>query len=78
MLHYFSLQVNQPQQVPVMVVNEAPDDYILPAILSCIFCCIQLGIGAIVAACIVSFYVCAPSSLTEVIIAKTMIIHPQA
>jgi hypothetical protein len=35
-----------------MVVNEAPDDYILPAILSCIFCCIPLGIGAIVAACL--------------------------
>ena len=44
--------VNQPQQAPVMVVIEAPDDYLLPAILSCIFCfcCFPLGIGAIVAA----------------------------
>ena len=37
-LHYFSLQVNQPQQAPSNVLNEAPDDYLLPAILTCIFC----------------------------------------
>ena len=41
-----------------MVVNEAPGDYMLPAIFSCIFCfcCLPLGIGAIVAALIVSIY----------------------
>ena len=38
-LHYFSLEINQPQQTPVIVINEAPEDYTIPAILSCIFCC---------------------------------------
>ena len=44
-----TVTVNQPQHAPVMVVNEAPYNYMPFAILSCLFC-LPLGIGAIVAA----------------------------
>ena len=43
--------VNQPQFAPGMVVNnEAPYNYMIPAILSCLCCCWPLGLAAIVAA----------------------------
>jgi hypothetical protein len=47
MLAHFSLQVNQPQFAPGMVVNnEAPYNYMIPAILSCLCCCWPLGLAA--------------------------------
>jgi len=40
-----------------MVVNKPPYNYMLPAILSCIFCCWPLGLRAIIAASNVSRYI---------------------
>ena len=42
----------------MMVVNEAPYNYMLPAILSCLFCFLPLGLIAIVAAYKVSICMC--------------------